>query len=229
MAVCVKCKSPIPESAFGIYTCGSCQSVLAIDFDGNITLSEDKLNRLGTAEEELAPEKTISLAASKTNNDSGEFSQNNNFSAPNFGENQSIGVVPSLGNESVGEEEKEEFQQDDRPPYELDPAAKPSAEPNFDDVIVFANSELSQGTKGAFLYDVLVKGIDSEDLRIAVKEALIDKRFGWDSDAIMRRIRGGSIKIEKINSVKASILISRLKGYPLEITWVQNGLLEVNP
>jgi hypothetical protein len=45
MAQCPKCATPIAVD-FGIYTCATCESVLFIDFSGNVQLDSEKNNEL---------------------------------------------------------------------------------------------------------------------------------------------------------------------------------------
>lgn len=178
MSVCPKCGTAVPESAFGLFTCEQCQSVLNIDFNGNVDFGSEAVGQ-----EPL-------------------------FEAPQTSANMMT---------------------ENSEPYELPPKAEVESSNDFQDVVEFGNSSLSTGNQGHFLYDVLIKGIDSEDLHVAVREALIDSRFGWKGEDVFSKLRAGTLLLSRLNAVKASVLINRLKSYPLEISWVQNGLYEVDP
>lgn len=175
MSLCPKCETTIPDTAFGLYTCSNCNTVVAIDFDGNASVVS-----------EVAPSEVVPLS-----------------------------IVNPVPDYAQGE------------PYELKNDKPKEVSASFDDIAAFGNSEISQGASGNFLYDILISGVDSEDLRIAVREAFTDKRFGWDTNDIIKKMRGGSVKIEKVNAIKAAIIVSRLKGYPLEISWAQNGIFSM--
>jgi hypothetical protein len=216
MSDCPKCNTPVPDSAFGLYTCAECKSVLTVGFNGEVSFDD------------IAP------AAITSSNVSQEVQRVSDSSMEQESEEPSI--TPEYESMEVSPVETPEdrtmvLQKPSPPdlaePFELAQTKRSVATSDFQDVIKYANSSESAGQEGSLLYDVLVKGIDSEDLRLAVKEALIDVRFGWDAQAVYSKLRGGSILLSRINSVKASILVSRLKSYPLEISWKQNGIYEV--
>ncbi len=94
------------------------------------------------------------------------------------------------------------------------------------DLADYGNSQVSSAREGAYSYDLSIKGIDSADLRTAIKEALTDPLFLWDSEALIREARQGELKISKVTAVKAAIIVQRLKGLPVDIKWVQHGLFE---
>lgn len=191
MSNCPKCETPVPDSAFGLYTCQECKSVLSVDFNGDVSL--DGIAPASSTSSNVIPD--IALTR--------------------------ISDVDQVKDEPLWAAPAEEE------PFELPERNVASGGASFEDVVSFGNSTTSSGQDGAFLYDVLVRGIDSEDLREAVKEALVDNRFGWKGEDVVSKMRGGSILLHRLNSVKASILINRLKSYPLEISWVQNGIYEV--
>ena len=93
---------------------------------------------------------------------------------------------------------------------------------NLSDIADFGNSEASLGKDGPYIYDVLIWNIDSKEIRENLREALQDKRFGWDSDRIMGSIKQGAVRISKVNAVKAAVFINRIKNLPLGISWEQS-------
>ena len=246
MSICPKCETPIPESAFGIYTCVECIAVLNISFDGRIEFnlpesSEPSSSTLSnqpqglTAPTPLQAPQPISPAQWEPQETTPEQVE---ASAPtsqafDFEIQSELAPIESLQKPIDATEQVEESGATADAyvgqPFSLEKTAAKtvSASASFQEVVNFANSEVSRGAAGPFLYDILIQGIDSEDLRAAVRDALTDKRFGWDTQAVMITMRGGSIKLEQVNAVKAGILVSRLKGHPLDIRWVQNGILEI--
>ncbi len=235
MSLCPKCQTQVPDTAFGLYPCSNCKAVLAIDFDGNASIAEEQTHdvvspsggaptrselggghipHITDAQEHEPMEPVVS-----TDWQEGQFKEEAS-SGPEFAEKSRVtplSVVQPVPDFAQGE------------PHELTKRSTKKATVDFEDVVAFGNSEVSQGASGNFLYDILICEINSEDLRVAVREALTDKRFGWSTDEIMKKLRGGSVKIEKVNAIKASILVSRLKSYPLDISWTQNGIFEISP
>ena len=92
----------------------------------------------------------------------------------------------------------------------------------------YANSELSQGKNGAFVYQLVFEGIDSKEIREAVRQELDDSRFGWDTHALLNGVQGGKLVIERLSAIKASILVNRLKRLPLKIKWQQFSITELD-
>lgn len=90
----------------------------------------------------------------------------------------------------------------------------------------YANSEKSNAIDGFYTYNLFIEGIDSKDLRDTLKDALDDKKFGWDHEQIFRSIQHGKLKIENINAIKVSQLVKKLRGHQLSIRWEQHAIIE---
>ena len=231
-AECPKCNTAVPDFAFGIYACSNCKTVLSIDFDGNVTFAEDGSEFQPEPIKEKTVTKKFDLTKESTRATSVE---------PIGGEldvepaGADLDLMSTPSNTAAGpelklaapEKESQELPGADLPPYKITPSKAQDSKPNFKDVVAFANSDVSAGAEGSFLYDVLIAGIDSEDLRQAVREALEDSRFGWSADDVIGKLKGGTILLTRLNAVKAAVLVGRLKGFPLEITWQQTGIFEV--
>ncbi len=100
----------------------------------------------------------------------------------------------------------------------------PEGEPNPEDplnISGFANSEASQGLDGPYVYQVLVKGIDTKEIRESLREVLEDQKFAWDVDQMMQSIHHGEMLLDSVNPVKAFILVVRLRSLPVEVSWKQ--------
>ncbi len=106
-----------------------------------------------------------------------------------------------------------------------DPVTDPPDEEMFREVSDFANSTVSQGRDGLLVFDLVVSGIDSRELREAVRESITDRRFMWDVREVMAGINDGKLVLKGINAIKATVLINRLKGLPLELHWQQNSII----
>jgi uncharacterized Zn finger protein (UPF0148 family) len=88
----------------------------------------------------------------------------------------------------------------------------------------YANSEISQGKDGILTFKILISGIDSKEMRDSLRSAIDDQRFGWDPNEIMSRISKGSLQIDNVASVKAVILINRIKRMPVKVRWEQYAI-----
>jgi len=119
-------------------------------------------------------------------------------------------------------ESMENFPMDPAPEIYTAPASEDSSDQALGDLEAYGNTEVSSATEGRLCYDLSIDGIDTSELRAAVKEALTDRLFMWDADQLARNIHGGSLKLEKISPVKASVLVNRLIGLPIRIEWVQH-------
>ncbi|MCB0420321.1 MAG: hypothetical protein KDD61_04965 [Bdellovibrionales bacterium] len=95
---------------------------------------------------------------------------------------------------------------------------------DMSEIADYGNSEISQGREGNLLFTVKIEGIDSKDIREELMAAMEDSRFLWDEKAILETAKNGCIKIEGVSAVKASVLIQRLRGMPLKISWEQNAI-----
>jgi hypothetical protein len=88
----------------------------------------------------------------------------------------------------------------------------------------FANSEASRGRDGNLRYSVTISGIDTGELRTRVLEALTDKKFLWDVNALIKSIRAGELTLSDVSAVKAALLVSRLRSFSLDVHWEQHAL-----
>lgn len=106
----------------------------------------------------------------------------------------------------------------------LPPDPEPRKMDDLGEIEEYGNSEIAQGTDGPFYFNVFIKGINTKELRNQLSEAITDKKFGWDGKEIMRNVRMGELRITRLNSVKASVLVQRLRSLPVTITWEQHAI-----
>jgi len=89
----------------------------------------------------------------------------------------------------------------------------------------FASSDAtSRSHDGNLRYTLKISGVDTADLRKELLEALTDRKFLWDAEAILKTIRNGELKIVDLNAVKAAVLVARLKSLPFQVSWEQYAL-----
>jgi hypothetical protein len=127
--------------------------------------------------------------------------------------------------------------------FVAEPLAEPMAEPmtqidgltqiqptsegvNFQDVIDFGNQDQPTLGFGALVYDLEIKGVDTPEIREDILSALTDTRLGLDGHGIIATIKNGTLLIPQLNPVKASIILSRLKYLPLEVSWTSQQLVK---
>jgi hypothetical protein len=89
------------------------------------------------------------------------------------------------------------------------------------DLTAFGNSETQLAQLN---YNLKIVGIDNAQILAAVKEALLDSRFGWDAEEMIRLVKHGELAIQKMNPVKAYILAKRLHFIDVEKHWVPNAI-----
>ncbi len=121
---------------------------------------------------------------------------------------------------------QEEYQDlEEEAPAEEVPAERSPVSNQLSDIAEFGNRDLEASQSGIYQYTLTLSGIDNKEIRTAVKEALDDQRFNWDIDGVIAQIKAGSLVLSKLNPVKATVIVNRLKSLNIEIKWEQNDLI----
>ncbi len=71
-------------------------------------------------------------------------------------------------------------------------------------------------------YDMIVRGLDSKEMRNIYKEAIDDVKFGWIANEVLAQIKNGESVLQNLNPLQAYVLASRLYCVDLDIEWKQN-------
>lgn len=143
-----------------------------------------------------------------SNNFEGNFEQAN-IETDGFSEQEPSDSAPYDFNQPLGT-----IPQPHQDVVEQDPS-------NLSDIAEFANSnEVTSGLS----YSVTIDGIENFALVKALREAMEDSKFGWDTSALLDSIQGGRLVVKRLSPVKASIFIGRIKYLPLTISWKQEVL-----
>jgi hypothetical protein len=219
MAQCPECQNEVGDD-FGLVTCANCGASLFVDMEGQAVSNqgEESPPPLEAEPEEF----TQPLEAEDFNEALHEPTQ---ALDPLEAVEQEEAVWEGPGADEDEPSQVGEFQFEDPVEDEPRPVYAPApTSSDLADVVDFANSDLSQARDGNLKYHLKLSGIDTMDLRNAVKEALTDRRFIWDTEAMVRGIRDGILEIDQISAVKAFLLISRVSFLPLKIEWVQQPL-----
>lgn len=210
MAHCPVCNTPLNDD-FGLVDCSQCGTGLFIEFDGSVkrreegqsTASSPRAMRVDIPEAEIPP---------PIERSSPSYQRLISEEKPSHSESS----------DSLSSEAEMDFTQ---APEVLIPEADPPAE-SLSDLADFANSEQSSAREGAYTYQLLISGVDTSDLRNAVKEALTDPLFLWDVEGLLKGLTNGDLQLTELTPVKASLVVQRLGTLPLQISWVQHALVE---
>lgn len=215
MRHCPICNNSI-DASFGMIQCSNCQTVLFVDFGGNVIIGGNDEGSLGESDQSLEPIQDIELPQT----DYSEVIVPEGVEADPFPE-------PALTDwEPIPAENQEpeaiESQIDD------DKFEHPVVEPNFSSETPVFQSDtpqalnqppiISSGTKATQL-KMIIDGIDVSSLRRGVLEVLQDHRLGLVRDELAGGIKDGRLVINGLNPVKASFIMNSLKGMALEIKW----------
>lgn len=196
MSLCPICSTEIVES-FGLIECPQCHSLLFVDFDGSLKVQGASLE---TPEAPLEP--AVSFA--------GELSEEKPETSEKFEEPEMSWDIPvdaDVQTVDIQEEEKVEFQDE-----------------TLQEIQEFAKSSESQMREGDLVYELKITEIDTQDLQNEILDILKDKKLNIDISAL--QIKDSRLQIPHLNSVKAAILVSRLKALPIQIEWEQTSLTQ---
>lgn len=217
---CPICNNQI-EATFGMIQCPQCQSVLFVDFSGNIVV--------GGAESLTDDSLPI------PNENSNPFQQQQDLASSHVKIEQEEEVLGFPWEASAELEEILPHEKEDTDVGDIELEKHEYSE------VRFMNSDIPEGNKdstpqfqssdsvssslpmGSMNYKIQIKGIDSSNLRQSVLSVLRDKRLGLVSDEIAEKIDQGELTIMGLNPVKASVIMNTLKDLPFEISWKVYG------
>lgn len=251
--VCPKCSATLKDD-YGMVPCPSCGSFVFVDMDGIAHISRDEASE---AEPAFEPETVAPLAEPPVVEDlPQDFSTSpeafGSLEVPSFEPPQletppletPMESEPDVYQEEEvplsppqAEEASAEFSMDGLLGFD-DPSASaegaPEAEMEFGapgdplGINEYANSEISQAKDGLLTFKILISGIDSKEMRESLRSVLDDQRFGWNTSDLMSRISKGVLQIENVASVKAVILINRIKRMPVKVRWEQYAITNMD-
>jgi hypothetical protein len=103
-------------------------------------------------------------------------------------------------------------------------ASQNPEEPNLEEIVDFANDISSSAPDGFLHYDVTVSGIDSKEIRKDVLSALTDRKFGWNSEDLVKRMKNGTLFFPDLSPIKASQIVKKLRYIDVQVSWTQKPL-----
>ncbi|MFK8137804.1 MAG: hypothetical protein AB8E15_05520 [Bdellovibrionales bacterium] len=121
------------------------------------------------------------------------------------------------------EEPSWEMESEDLSPPD-EPGNNLNASDHLKEITDYGNSEVSQAREGVFYYSLKIIGADTAEIRRDIREIISDRKFLIDVDATMKSESDGEIQIEKLNAIKASLIINQLRVLPINISWKQNAI-----
>lgn len=99
-------------------------------------------------------------------------------------------------------------------------------EKSIADISRFSNSEVSGANQGPVLYNLVIRKIDSADIKTNVSEVLSDSRLNLDMISVIEQIRKGQVSLRNLNPVKVHVVVKGLQAYGVEVEWSQQSVLE---
>lgn len=103
---------------------------------------------------------------------------------------------------------------------EIMPAESPVGGAFFNEVAEFGNQV--QNHSGILNFDIVIDEIDLPEQKQLLLEHLEDKRFGLDIEEVKTKLKYGKIEIQNFPAPKAIVLVQRLQGLSLKISWREN-------
>ncbi len=218
---CPKCAYELKDD-YGMVTCPGCGSIVFVDLEGNANVASDASPQHESSSLSSVPEPFAApemAPSASTDGGPGDPSASEPDLGPDSGPESGMDMNAFLG-------------------YTPEQAALPSdagsplsqSDPNDPlGISAYSNSELSTAKNGPLVVTLIISGIDAKDLRDEIRQALQDSRFGWDTAALMSGIKGGTLRIEQVSPVKATVIINRIKNLSVRIRWEQNAITEIEP
>jgi hypothetical protein len=229
MARCPECQTE-QSADFGMTTCSKCSAVFMIGIDGQVESAEaasydEPVHQLDDQSDGQLADQSMDEASNEATTLQPYEPQANDF-AETFPVTSDDAEVAEA-NEAEFEGEPAEEAADDVEYSEnfLDNLSdsKTAEPPTLDplDIQRFDESASSQMEDGEYVYEVVVSGIDSADLKKDVIMALSDKRFALVVSELQREIQKGELIVRNLNPVRAMLIVLRLQSLDVIVEWKQ--------
>lgn len=190
---CPVCHSEVEET-FGMVQCSNCQSPLFIDFNGNIIVGDS-----GSS----PPEEPENFSAEAPNHFIESNTPDQILADPLF-PNEEIPLLTP------------DFESPLETPFSAENEVAPSSIPPTESTDSFGSMSVSTDS---MVYRVIVSGIDTAELRRGVRDSLRDSRLGLVGDEVLENIDQGTLVITGLNPIKASVIVTSLMEFSLEVSW----------
>ncbi len=205
---CPHCSGEVEED-FGLVECPHCNQQFMVSVDGDAEVSANEVEPGFLASDQMF--------------DMDDSVLKNHDEASGVAEQEAYEAVHEEPNEFSNEEQH--LEQIEAPyieevqPEELEPAPIEPTSPNISNLA--GESESITQESSPFVYSINIKGIDTADIRRDLKDTLTDMRLRIDVDAIINSIDQGEVTIANVSSVKAALIVQRLRSLPVDLSWQQ--------
>lgn len=237
---CPKCGTELTQD-FGLATCPKCTAVLSIDVDGQVQLaSEDFHQNTNTnmqapaphaMELETPPQEIVQEIQAAPIEPS--YSMEPVSPIPETIQEANHEIAPEMSAEPlpVETEPVAEIMNDNMQPqatFEPEPVApveeetaqtwvKPKSA--IQEIQEYGNKEVKTGP---ISYTVVIHNLELPDTISEVMSALSDPKFDWQTSDLKKKIKHGQLQIDDLNPAQAVMVIKKLRGIHVQISWTQS-------
>lgn len=238
MSSCPNCQKEIEikEEHYGtLYRCAYCKSEFFVDFSGQPENSKEAPPLESENLENFASEE-LPLNAPLEPEASPEMpSENKDSSGLDF-LNSSYNPPAEMSNmEATDMTPQYEPLPTPDTQYATEPEIEPAVpvNPGFDagvgasflnEISDFGNEV--QTHSGVLNFNITIDDIDLPEQKNLLLEQLEDRRLGFDMDEVREKLKYGKIEIHNLPAPKAIVLIQRLQGLALKISWSENVITQ---
>ncbi len=231
-AECPLCKTSVEvnESQFGALTsCSSCGGVYFLGWDGR---PEEQVAEpiIEAVKFESPPEVAFQPDPIEYNFESSAIESNNEPLVVDqiYETNEPTPLIVMSDSEVEVSSEPDVGYDIDQPIHSYQDASYEDAEAirstdqkeNFNDVVDFGNSSL----ENVLSYQIRIEGIDLPSTQREVEDVLRESRFQLDAEGLLSSVKDGTLVIDNLSPVKASLLVHRLRFIQVNLSWRQDAI-----
>ncbi len=214
---CPKCGAGIDQD-FGLVNCPGCGTVLAVDVEGNVQLTE-------SSPSENFSESAQSSEAYSNEPVEAEFQDLHEMMEGSLAETSTnaptvdasaMEELPSVEEALSSSQKNQENENQFLPTQEI---KEQSLKEALGEIRNYGNKDSSTGP---FNYTIIIDGIDLATTRGQLQEIFSKPQFGWDAKEMMKRIKGGTLSLEGLSSAQTVMLLRLLRGTKVQTSWSQH-------
>lgn len=232
MSSCPHCQKQIEikEEHYGtLYRCAYCKTEFFVDFSGQPENSKEappiEEDKEQVASFEPQPESTGSENAAPSGFDflNSPVQPLENASENGFSTSYEESVTPLMTDPVTPVAEPQEHVPMNS--AEPEPESFGNQGNSFINEISDFGNEV-QAYTGILNLNLTIDEIDLPDQKNLLLEQLEDKRFGFDMEEVKEKLKYGKLEIHNLPVSKAVVLIHRLQGLSLKISWSENVITQ---
>lgn len=224
---CPSCQKEVSvkdKDVGALFTCPLCRSVYFINFDGTAEYGE--VDQPSAEELEKLQNQSVPEKKKKKEKKDSEVSE---FETAEAAEALTVETSEVTDEASFSLEEPQSFENRE-PVFPEIPSDEPVAADasSGQDFASIANEIESFGNDhtavAGISYDLEISGLDSKESQELLREAIVDSRFGWHPEDIVREIRTGTCTLKNLTPVQAFVIARRIQFIDVDMKWKQNVL-----